>query len=90
MTRAAYEACGGFAHEPLFEEVRLVKRLRDRGTFVTLDEPLGVSPRRWERDGWLRRSAANRLLALGHALGISAARLAARYDRPHLVDDRSR
>jgi len=88
-TRAAYDACGGFAHEPLFEEVLLVKRLRKRGTFVVLDEPLGVSPRRWERDGWLQRCAANRLLALGHAVGISPARLAARYYDPHLVEDRS-
>src|SRR5690606_26799639 len=26
-TRSAYMACGGFAHQPLFEEVRLVRRL---------------------------------------------------------------
>jgi hypothetical protein len=69
--------------------VRLVKRLRKRGTFVVLDTTLGVSPRRWERDGWLRRCAANRLLALGHAIGISPARLAARYYRPRLVEGRS-
>ncbi len=89
MTREAYEACGGFAHQPLFEEVRLVKQLRKRGTFIMLDKTLGVSPRRWERDGWLRRCAANRLLALGHAIGISPARLAARYYRPRLVEGRS-
>jgi len=89
-SRTAYLAAGGFAHEPLFEEVRLVKRLRKRGTFVALAEPIGVSPRRWERDGWLRRSIANRCLALGHTVGISPTRLAARYDRPRLIDDRAR
>jgi len=89
-SRTAYLAAGGFAHEPLFEEVRLVKRLRKRSTFDLLDEPIGVSPRRWERDGWLRRSIANRWLALGYAVGISPARLAARYDRPRLSENRVR
>jgi hypothetical protein len=89
MTRAAYEACGGFVHQPLFEEVRLVQQLRKRGTFVVLNEAIGVSPRRWERDGWLRRCAANRMLALGYAIRISPARLAARYYRPRLVEGRS-
>lgn len=80
--RRAYRACGGFAREPLFEEVRLVRRLRSRRGFVVLSEPIGVSARRWERDGWWLRSASNRLLALGHALGVPTARLAARYDGP--------
>jgi rSAM/selenodomain-associated transferase 2 len=79
MTREAYGACGGFAHEPLFEEVALVKRLRKRRPLAALGQALGVSPRRWDRDGWWRRSAKNRLLAIGHALGMPAARLAARY-----------
>lgn len=79
IDRAAYFDCGGFAREPLFEEVRLVRRLRRRHGLAGLTEPVGVSPRRWERDGWWVRSAANRLLALGHALGIPAQRLAALY-----------
>jgi hypothetical protein len=41
---------------------------------------IGVSPRRWERDGWIRRTVGNRLLALGHALGIPPHRLARRYE----------
>jgi hypothetical protein len=76
---AAYDACGGFAHEPLFEEVRLFKRLRNRGRLTRLRASIGVSARRWERDGWLTRSAKNRALALGHALGASSMSLAARY-----------
>src|SRR5690606_2893528 len=35
-TRDAYAACGGFARQPLFEEVRLVRCLRRRGTFRVL------------------------------------------------------
>ena len=80
-TRRAYEACGGFAHQPLFEEVRLVRQLRRRGTFRILPERIGVSTRRWERDGWLERTVANRWLALRYACGASPERLAAAYTR---------
>ena len=82
VSREAYLATGGFAHEPLFEETRLIKRLRARGRVCALHTAIGVAPRRWEREGWLYRSVMNRLLALGHALGISPARLASRYYTP--------
>ena len=77
----AYLACGGFAREPLFEEVRLVKRLRARGTFRVLAEPIRVSTRRWERDGWWYRTLHNRWLALRFALGAPPQALAASYRR---------
>lgn len=80
-TRAAYLACGGFAHQPLFEEVGLVRRLRRRGTFHRLDLPLGVSTRRWERDGWWARTCRNRWLALCYMLGVPVERLAQAYGR---------
>lgn len=87
--REAYCGCNGFAHEPLFEEVGLVKRLRSRGRVRALGTAIGVAPRRWEREGWWYRSAMNRLLALGHALGISPKRLASRYYAlPRLRQDR--
>jgi rSAM/selenodomain-associated transferase 2 len=78
-TRAAYDAAGGFADVPLFEEVALVRALRRQGRFACVPADIGVSPRRWERDGWMRRTLGNRLLALGHALGIPPHRLARRY-----------
>jgi len=78
--RDIYLECGGFPDEPLFEEVPLVRRARRRGAFAPLPLSLGVSPRRWERDGWLRRTLGNRLLALGYALGISPRRLARIYE----------
>lgn len=75
----AYARAGGFPDVPLFEEVPLVKALRRAGRFAILDTALGVSPRRWERDGWLRRTLENRLLALGYMAGVPPARLARRY-----------
>jgi hypothetical protein len=79
MTRAAYEQAGGFADAPLFEEVPLVRALRRAGRFDSVDAAIGVSPRRWERDGWVRRTLENRLLALAYMAGISPHRLARRY-----------
>lgn len=82
MTRGAYFDAGGFAAQPLFEEVRLVKSLRRRGPFAALHQTIGVAPRRWERDGWARRTLHNRLLALAYGLGVPAERLARAYRRP--------
>jgi rSAM/selenodomain-associated transferase 2 len=79
IRRSRYAAMGGFPDAPLFEEVSLVKAARRDGRFVEIDQPIGVSPRRWEQDGWLRRTLANRLLALGYILGISPETLARRY-----------
>ncbi|MGI9257596.1 MAG: TIGR04283 family arsenosugar biosynthesis glycosyltransferase [Gammaproteobacteria bacterium] len=80
-TRAAYENAGGFAPQPLFEEVTLVKSLRRQGHFFALALPIEVAARRWERDGWLSRSLSNRILALRYRLGASAEHLAKRYER---------
>lgn len=79
--RQTYLQCGGFPHQPLFEEVELVRKLRARRTFRHLETPIGVSPRRWEEDGWIRRSLANRRLAIRYMLGATAEQLAATYDR---------
>jgi len=79
--RTAYRDIGGFPHQSLFEEVTLVKNLRARGQFRAIDLSIGVTPKRWERDGWCRRSLANRDLAIRHVLGTPAEQLAERYYR---------
>ncbi len=84
-TRQAYEAAGGFASDALFEEVPLVRGLRRVGRFDHLPARIDVSPRRWEQQGWLRRSLANRLLAMGYMLGVSPGTLAKLY-RPMAND----
>jgi rSAM/selenodomain-associated transferase 2 len=79
VRRDVYFELGGFAEWPLFEEVRLVRRLRARGTFRVLPRALAVATRRWERDGWLRRTLHNRWLALRFALGSRPEALAESY-----------
>lgn len=88
MTMAAYRTAGGFAHEPLFEEVQLIRKLREQGRFRPLPISIGVSARRWKRDGWLRRSLANRRLAIAYMLGKSPTALARRY-RTHSANERA-
>ncbi len=80
VRRDTYTETGGFAQQPLFEEVALVKNLRSRGHFHELALPIGVAARRWERDGWCHRSLANRGLAIRYLLGAPAERLAEHYD----------
>ncbi len=82
VRRAIYLQCEGFPHQPLFEEVELVRKLRSRGRFQTLATPLRVSPRRWERNGWVRQCLNNRRLALAYACGQTAHRLANQYGPP--------
>lgn len=92
-TRDAYIESGGFPHRPLFEEVPLVRYLRKKRSFVALSLPVFVATRRWECDGWLRRSLHNRWLALRHFLGASPERLAAAYrkrsNRQHTTSNHS-
>lgn len=79
----AYQRAGQHSPWPLFEEVELVRGLRRQGKFVCIAQGLAVDPRRWQRDGWWRRSLRNRLLALGFMLGVPATRLARLYGRPN-------
>lgn len=84
MSRQAYTKAGGHAPWPLFEEVPLVKGLRRLGSFIALNEPILVDPRRWQRDGWWRRTWENRKLALAFACGRAPEELATRY-RSHIT-----
>lgn len=81
MRRATYRQAGGFPPRALFEEPPLVRRLRKSGGFAPVQAALGVSARRWKRDGWFRRSLRNRLLALAYILRRSPDELARSYFR---------
>lgn len=83
MPKQAYVKAGGHAPWPLFEEVPLVKNLRKLGHFIALDAPLFVDPRRWQRDGWWRRTWENRKLALAFARGHAPHELAVQYRSPN-------
>ena len=78
IPRTLYEAIGGYAPLPLMEDVDLVRRL-GRSRLRILDADAVTSTERWERDGWLRRSARN-LICLGlYGAGVSPERIARLY-----------
>jgi hypothetical protein len=82
VSRAIYDAAGGYRDLPLMEDVALVDALRAVTVVGALRAPLPVSARRWERDGPLTRMLRNWQLMLAYRLGTSPHQLAARY-RPH-------
>jgi len=81
VRRAVFLSLGGFANLPLLEDVDFVRRLKRRGTLRHLSLDLTTSARRWEGDGWWRRSVSNLLILGLYWLGVSPERLARRYYR---------
>ena len=71
-------AMGGIRPLPLMEDVDLVRRL-GRARLCALDAAAVTSAERWERDGWLRRSARNLTCLAGWFAGIPPSRLARWY-----------
>ncbi len=58
ISRALYEAAGGFRPLPLMEDVDLVRRL-GRRRLAALPVRAVTSAERWRREGWRLRSARN-------------------------------
>ena len=77
--RRHYEAAGGYPSWPLMEDVAMVRALRRVTTLRLLPAAVRVSPRRWERDGALRRTLANLWLLARFLGGASPERLVRRY-----------
>jgi rSAM/selenodomain-associated transferase 2 len=81
VRRDAFTAMRGFKPWPLMEDVEFVRRLTRQGRVAHLSQKVTTSARRWEQDGWWRRSSANLLTLSAYFLGIRPERLARRYDR---------
>jgi rSAM/selenodomain-associated transferase 2 len=78
VSRALYEAVGGYRPLPLMEDVDLVRRI-GRRRLVTLDAAAVTSADKWRRDGWARRSGRNLACLALHRMGMSAERVATIY-----------
>jgi rSAM/selenodomain-associated transferase 2/rSAM/selenodomain-associated transferase 1 len=81
VRRDAFHAVGGYREWPLMEDVDLIRRLRSVGRLYHSLLPAVTSARRWERDGWWRRSAHNVLVQALFFAGASPAWLAQLYLR---------
>ena len=82
VRRGVFNDEGGYAELPIMEDLELVRRLRRRGPLTWSRVVMRVSARRWERDGWVRRSVLNVCLVGLFFVGISPAWLARRYYGP--------
>lgn len=78
ISRAMYEAVGGYRALALMEDVDLVRRL-GRGRLRMLEVAAVTSAERWRQGGWLRRSARNLSCLVLYALGVSPERIARLY-----------
>jgi len=79
IRRSLFEQLGGFPDLPLMEDVALSKQMKRVGRIACLKEPVVTSSRRWEQHGIARTVLLMWQLRLLYWLGVSPARLAARY-----------
>jgi rSAM/selenodomain-associated transferase 2 len=79
MTRAAFDAVGGFAAQPLMEDIEMCKRLRRLSRPACLRATVLTSGRRWETRGVWRTVLLMWRLRLAYWCGASPERLAALY-----------
>jgi rSAM/selenodomain-associated transferase 2 len=75
VRRTAFVALGGYADLPIMEDVDLVRRLRRHGRLLRSPLPALTSARRWERDGWVRRTARHLWLIALYFCGVPPGRL---------------
>ncbi len=79
VSRAAFDAVGGYADQPLMEDIELSKRLKRIGPPACLRARVVTSGRRWERHGAWRTILLMWRLRLDYWRGVPAEQLAARY-----------
>jgi rSAM/selenodomain-associated transferase 2 len=76
VSRADYEAAGGYPDQPLMEDVALIRALPRP---LLLPCSATTSAARYQRDGWLRRGARNLWCLARYLTGTDPAALAASY-----------
>ena len=79
MTRAAFDAVGGFPDQPLMEDVEMSRRLRRLTAPACLRQRVTTSGRRWETRGIWRTIVLMWRLRLLYAIGVAPERLARSY-----------
>ncbi len=69
IRRDLFHAIGCYRLIPVMEDADLVRRMRRHGRFRRSAVGVCVSARRWERDGWVRRTALNLWILLFYLAG---------------------
>lgn len=79
VTRAAYDALGGYRDWPLLEDLDFARRLKRHGRVALVDAPVTTAARRYQRAGIVATIARNWLIWVLFACGVSPRRLARLY-----------
>ncbi|WP_341907553.1 TIGR04283 family arsenosugar biosynthesis glycosyltransferase [Polaromonas sp. YR568] len=79
MTRAAFDAVGGFPVQPLMEDIEISSRLRRMARPICVSDPVVTSGRRWEQRGVWRTIFLMWRLRWAYWRGVPASRLAEAY-----------
>ena len=79
MTRAAFDAVGGFTAQPLMEDIEISKRLRQLSRPACLRARVRTSGRRWETRGVWRTVLLMWRLRFAYWRGAAPEQLAERY-----------
>jgi glycosyltransferase involved in cell wall biosynthesis len=75
VRKSVFDSVGGAPEWPLFEDVELVRRIKQAGKFVVLRTPLTVSGRRYIEHGVFRTALLIYSLRLAYWLGVPPQRL---------------
>lgn len=78
ISRAVYDAVGGYADVPLMEDVMIVRAIGKK-RLVLLDAEARTSAAKYERDGWHKRSWQNAWLLTRFLMGAKPEALAKVY-----------
>ncbi|AUN94199.1 TIGR04283 family arsenosugar biosynthesis glycosyltransferase [Pseudazoarcus pumilus] len=79
MSRAAFDAAGGFPEQPLMEDIEMSRRLLAQSRPACLRPPARTSGRRWENRGVWHTIALMWRLRWDYWRGVPATQLAQRY-----------
>jgi len=87
VRRSAFKMMEGFRPIPFLEDLDFVQRLRALGILALLQDPIGISGRRWEEEGFFRTTLRNWTVEIAYFLGVPPVRLAAWYQRTGTAPD---
>jgi len=79
--RETFWRTGGYSDMPIMEDYEWAHRMKRRGEFALLDQPLYASARRWQTRGLVATTLINQGIILGSTLGIPHDKLASWYRR---------
>ena len=81
VTKSLFHEIGGYPDMTIMEDYEFIRRLRQKGEIVTLNQSVKTSPRRWLRFGILKTWLINQIIIVAYHLGVSPQRLSYWYRR---------